>query len=47
MGEIYADIGRKDKALENLKTAESMFKEMDMNHSNYWIIKTQEAIGRL
>ena len=44
LGEIYADTGQREKALENLKKAEGMFKEMEMD---YWLAKTQEVLGRL
>jgi tetratricopeptide (TPR) repeat protein len=44
LGEFYADIGQKEKALENLKKAERMFKEMGMD---YWLAKTQEVLKRL
>ena len=43
LGEVYADIGQKDKALETLKKAEGMFKEMQMD---YWLTKTQEVLRR-
>jgi len=44
LGELYADIGHKKEALENLKVAERMFKEMGMD---YWLVKSQEVLGRL
>jgi len=44
LGELYADIGQKDKAMETLKKAERMFKEMGMD---YWLIKTREILNRL
>ena len=44
LGELYADAGQKEKALENLKKAEEMFREMGME---YWLAKTQEVLGRL
>jgi tetratricopeptide (TPR) repeat protein len=31
LGEMYANTGQKDKALETLKTAESLFQEMGMD----------------
>jgi hypothetical protein len=36
--------GQKDKALENLKKAEGMFREMGMD---YWLAKTHKALERL
>jgi tetratricopeptide (TPR) repeat protein len=44
LGELYADSGQQDTALENLKRAEKMFKEMGMDH---WLEKTKEILGRL
>ncbi len=44
LGELYADKGQKEKALENLKKAEGMFKEMRMD---YWLTKTEEVMGSL
>ncbi len=37
LGEIYAHSGHKEKALQNLKKAEAMFKEMGMD---YWLART-------
>jgi tetratricopeptide (TPR) repeat protein len=44
LGELYADTGQKDKALETLKTAEKLFQEMGMD---YWLGRTQKVMGRL
>ncbi|UCG66237.1 MAG: AAA family ATPase, partial [Deltaproteobacteria bacterium] len=44
LGELYADTGQRGKALENLKKAGGMFKNMGMD---YWLAKTQEILGRL
>ncbi len=44
MGELYADRGQRENALENLKKAEGMFQEMGMD---YWLAQTQEVLGRL
>jgi tetratricopeptide (TPR) repeat protein len=44
LGELYADTGQKEKALEHLKKAEDMFQEMGVD---YWLTKTQEVLGRL
>ena len=44
LGDLYADMGQREKALENLKTAESMFKEMGMD---YWLAKTKEVLERV
>jgi len=44
LGEVYADTGQQDKALENLKKAEGAFQTMGMD---YWLARTQEVLGRL
>ena len=44
LGEFYTDIGQKEKAQENLKKAEGMFRDMGMD---YWLIKTREVLNRL
>jgi hypothetical protein len=44
LGELYADTGQKEKALEHLKKAEERFQEMGMD---YWLAKTQEVLERL
>jgi tetratricopeptide (TPR) repeat protein len=44
LGELYADTGQKDKALETLKKAEKLFREMGMD---YWLVKTREVLERL
>jgi tetratricopeptide (TPR) repeat protein len=43
LGELYADTGQKDKALEALKKAEAEFKDMGVD---YWLKKTQEVLAR-
>jgi tetratricopeptide (TPR) repeat protein len=44
IGEVYAESGRKEEALKNLKKAENMFLEMGMN---YWQAKAQEKLSKL
>jgi len=44
LGELYADTGKQDKALENLKKAREMFQEMGMD---YWLDKTKRVLERL
>ena len=44
MGELYLDTGQREKALENLKKAGAMFKEMGMD---CWLAKTPEVLDRL
>jgi tetratricopeptide (TPR) repeat protein len=44
LGELYLNAGKKEKALENLKKAEGMSREMGMD---YWLGKTQEVMAAL
>ena len=44
LGELYADTGQREKALENLKKAEGMMQEMGMD---YWLRRTQEVLERV
>jgi hypothetical protein len=44
LGELYADTGQEDNALEALKKAEAEFKDMGMD---YWLRKTQEVLERV
>jgi tetratricopeptide (TPR) repeat protein len=44
LGGIYADSGQKEKALENIKKAESMYQEMGMV---LWLGKTREVLDRI
>jgi tetratricopeptide (TPR) repeat protein len=44
LGELYADIGKREKALENLKRAEMLFEEMKMD---YWLSRTRKVLARM
>jgi tetratricopeptide (TPR) repeat protein len=44
LGEHYADMGQKQKALESLNKAQGMFQEMGMD---YWLRRTQEVLEKL
>lgn len=44
LGELYADAGRKKKSLEQLRKAETVFREMGMH---YWLRKTEPLLERL
>jgi tetratricopeptide (TPR) repeat protein len=44
LGELYANAGLKEKALENLKKAETMFQEMGMD---YWLVETRKVLAEL
>jgi tetratricopeptide (TPR) repeat protein len=43
IGELYADGGQKEKALENLSKAERMFEHMGMD---YWLARTRKAVEK-
>ena len=44
LGQLYLNAGEKEKAIDNLKKAEGMFREMGMD---YWLTKTREVLGGL
>jgi tetratricopeptide (TPR) repeat protein len=44
LGELYANAGQKENALENLKKAEPMFQEMGMD---YWLVETRKVLAEL
>jgi hypothetical protein len=44
LGELYAGVGQKEKALENLKKAEVMFQEMGMD---YWLARTRKLLEKV
>ena len=44
LGELYLNAGKKEKAIDNLKKAEEMFREMGMD---YWLGKAQEVLAAL
>lgn len=44
LGELYADAGQKEKAIENLKKAEAMYQEMGMD---YWLARTKELLEKI
>ncbi len=44
LGELYADMGQREKALQTLKKAESAFHKMGMD---YWLRRTQEVLARV
>jgi tetratricopeptide (TPR) repeat protein len=41
LGELYADAGQKEKAIDNLKKAEAMYQEMGMD---YWLARTRKFL---
>jgi tetratricopeptide (TPR) repeat protein len=44
LGELYADMGQREKALETLKKAESAFRKMGMD---YWLARTEKVLEGL
>jgi len=44
LGDLYADMGQREKASETLKKAESAFSKMGMD---YWLRRTQEVLAKL
>ena len=44
LGELYADMGQREKALETLNKAETAFRNMGMD---YWLRRTQDALAKL
>ena len=44
LGQLYADVGKREKAVESLKKAETEFSEMGMD---YWLRRTQEVLEKL
>jgi len=44
LGELYADMGQREKALEALKKAQGMLQEMGMD---YWLARTDKALEKL
>ena len=44
LGELYTEMGQKEKALESLKKAEGMARDMGMD---YWLRRTQEVLERV
>ena len=41
LGEVYAEAGRKEEAVTNLKKAEALFQEMGMDH---WLGKARKVL---
>jgi tetratricopeptide (TPR) repeat protein len=47
LGELFADAGRREEALENLKKAESLYQEMGVTPKSHWLKRTQEGLAKL
>lgn len=47
LGELFADAGQRDKAIENLKIAEAIYLEMKVTPKSYGLTRTQAALKRL
>ena len=46
-GELFADVGRNEEALETLKKAEALYLEMKVTPKSYWLARTREALAKL
>jgi len=44
LGELYLNTMKKEMAVKNLKKAEEMFQEMEMD---YWLAKTREDLVKV
>jgi len=44
LGDLYADMNQKEKAIENLNKAKGMFRDMGMD---YWLARTQSVLEKL
>ena len=47
LGELFFDVGCKEKALENLKKAEALYLEMKVTPKSHWLVRTKEALAKL
>jgi tetratricopeptide (TPR) repeat protein len=47
LGEFFVDAGRKVEALESLKKAETMYREMEVTPESSWLKRTKQALGKL
>ena len=47
LGELFADAGRKEEALKNLKKAETMYLEMKVTPKSHWLSRARKALDRL
>jgi tetratricopeptide (TPR) repeat protein len=46
LGELFAEAGQRDKAIENLKIAEALYLEMKVTARSYWLVRTQAALAK-
>jgi len=47
LGELSAEAGRREEALESLKKAERLYLEMEVTPESCWLKRTQEALAKL
>jgi hypothetical protein len=47
LGEFLASAGRKDEAMESLKKAEALYREMEVTPQSYWLTRTKDAMAKL
>ena len=46
LGELFANAGRWEEAIENLRRAEEMYRDMGVGPKSYWLTRTQKAMAR-
>ncbi len=46
-GELFADAGRNKEALGNLRKAESLYLEMEVTPTSYWLTRARVALAKL
>jgi tetratricopeptide (TPR) repeat protein len=47
LGEFLANAGRKEEAMQSLKTAETLYEEMEVTSESYWLTRTKDAMKKL
>jgi hypothetical protein len=47
LGELLADAGRKEEAVENLSKTEALFLDMKVTPKSYWLKRTKEALAKM
>jgi tetratricopeptide (TPR) repeat protein len=47
LGEFLASAGRKEEAMESLKKAEALYKEMNVTPESHWLTRTKDALKKL
>jgi tetratricopeptide (TPR) repeat protein len=47
LGEFLANADRKEEAVESLKKAEALYREMEVTPQSYWLTRTKDALKKL